>query len=340
MVYAPIMIPTLCRHEHFVRCIESLKKNGYAKYTDVYIALDYPAKDSHWDGYNKILEYLNGDFHEFKSFNVVRREENYGSKRNIEELRDFIFERYDRIIRTDDDIEFSENFLEYIDKCLDYFEMDEDVVAVSGYSYPVEWITHNDANVIRQNFVASMWGTAYWKDKFLIADKCISSGQLADSLKYSILNRRLKNMIDKCKIEYIKEGIIANRNSYIYSFSDISLRMYCAVYDKYIIIPTISKARNHGFDGSGMYCQKINSDYGEFAGNYKYMEQEIDVESAFTVNYCEENELEQNRERLNVFDKCSLKEKILVYICASVYLIVGREFFRRIKTLINRLKHE
>lgn len=31
MIYAPILIPTLCRSKHFIRCIESLKKNGYGK---------------------------------------------------------------------------------------------------------------------------------------------------------------------------------------------------------------------------------------------------------------------------------------------------------------------
>ena len=54
MIYAPVLIPTLCRDEHFIRCIESLKRNAWAKYTDIYIALDFPCKESHWDGYNKI----------------------------------------------------------------------------------------------------------------------------------------------------------------------------------------------------------------------------------------------------------------------------------------------
>ena len=35
-------IESTCRYEHFVRCIESLKRNTWAKYTDVYVALDYP----------------------------------------------------------------------------------------------------------------------------------------------------------------------------------------------------------------------------------------------------------------------------------------------------------
>ena len=43
--YAPVYIPTLCRDRHFILGVESLKKNGWAKYTDVYIGLDYPSKE-------------------------------------------------------------------------------------------------------------------------------------------------------------------------------------------------------------------------------------------------------------------------------------------------------
>ena len=56
-------------------------------YTDVYVALDYPSKETHWEGYNKIREYLKGEFPEFASFNVIARETNYGSARNMRELR-------------------------------------------------------------------------------------------------------------------------------------------------------------------------------------------------------------------------------------------------------------
>lgn len=51
--YTPIMIPTLCRYEHFRRCLESLQRRTHANETDVYVGLDYPAKESHWDGYKK-----------------------------------------------------------------------------------------------------------------------------------------------------------------------------------------------------------------------------------------------------------------------------------------------
>ena len=58
MSYAPIMIPTLCRYEHLVKCVESLAANSLASETELYIGLDYPTKESHWEGYRKIEQYL------------------------------------------------------------------------------------------------------------------------------------------------------------------------------------------------------------------------------------------------------------------------------------------
>jgi hypothetical protein len=37
-------------------------------------------------------------------------------------------------------------------------------------------------------------------------------------------------------------------------FSDRALTVYLQLENKYIITPVLSKVRNNGFDGSGVYC--------------------------------------------------------------------------------------
>lgn len=93
---APVTIPTLCRYEHFKRCIESLSRCTLADKTEVYVALDYPAKESHWNGYNKIKDYLlshKEDNLGFKKLIVIQRSRNYGlgEEGNIMTLRKEIF---------------------------------------------------------------------------------------------------------------------------------------------------------------------------------------------------------------------------------------------------------
>ena len=72
MIYAPVVIPTLCRSTHFKRTVESLKRNGWAKYTDVYIGLDYPPAEKYEQGWKEICEYLEtSDFSVFNKFVVL-----------------------------------------------------------------------------------------------------------------------------------------------------------------------------------------------------------------------------------------------------------------------------
>ena len=83
MTYAPVIIPTLCRYKHFKECLESLSKCKWAEETEIFVGLDYPAKESHRSGYEKIKRYLKevGDM-TFKKIHVFEREVNYGGGKN------------------------------------------------------------------------------------------------------------------------------------------------------------------------------------------------------------------------------------------------------------------
>ena len=59
VTYAPVVIPTLCRFEHFKRCVDSLSRCIHANQTELIIGLDYPHKESHVESHSKILDYLN-----------------------------------------------------------------------------------------------------------------------------------------------------------------------------------------------------------------------------------------------------------------------------------------
>lgn len=177
MKYAPVIIPVLCRYEHFTKCIKSLKNNGkdWTKYTDIYIGLDYPAKESHVKGYKKIVNYLeNNDFSVFHSFCVIKRKQNLGPIINEQKLIDEVLIKHDRFIRTDDDTVFSPCFLEYMNKALDKYENDNSIVAVTGYSYPCNYIYSTGSTIIKENFFCPMWGTGFWKSTYYFLKKQLS----------------------------------------------------------------------------------------------------------------------------------------------------------------------
>ncbi len=303
MKYAPILIPTLCRYQHLKKCIDSLKKNSWARFTDVYIALDYPPSEKYMDGYNKIIQYLEtDDFSVFNKFCVIKRDHNVGSLKNSLMLHDYILEKYDRFIRTDDDCEFSPNFLEYMDKCLDMFENDPTVMGVTGYAYPVKWKIEDECNVFKNNAIFPMWGTGFWKDKYYKLKNEITNGYIRNAFFKNKIKR--SNMTDARYLDAITEGVSENEARLTGKFSDVACGCYIQLTKQYIITPELSKVRNLGFDGSGEYCQNtLNSISKSDASTYDYRLQEIDAENGFIPVVDYKDSAKENRLILNRFDK-------------------------------------
>ena len=53
MNYAPIIIPTLNRNDHFIKSLESLEKCSGAENTEVFVALDFHPSGKYIDGWKK-----------------------------------------------------------------------------------------------------------------------------------------------------------------------------------------------------------------------------------------------------------------------------------------------
>lgn len=328
---APVIIATLNRSEHFIRLVESLRKNSWAKYTDVYIGLDYPPSEKYFEGYDAICKYLSCEFPEFASFNILKRQTNYGSIKNFADLRSYVLERYDRFIRADDDAEFSPNFLEYINLCLNKYEFDNDVIAVTGYSYPLEWRTSKNANVFKEAFICPCWGTGFWRSKYVSMCEYIESGKIANNISDFVRSDSFETMLTTSKIEFTNLCLSSKnvKNTFASIVSDISIRIYMAQSHKYVIMPVISKVRNWGFDGSGEYCKKsINrSSNGKVnAYNYPYSGQKIDANISFKINEDQLSAHEYNRKLFNKFDIRPISLRLKAGIKLLIFKVFGHSF--------------
>lgn len=269
-VYAPVTIPTLCRYEHFKRCIDSLKKCTGAEYTDVYIGIDYPSKESHWDGYNKICEYVN-ELDGFNKLVVFKREKNFGAKKNMVALRNYVRDLYDRCIVSEDDNEFAPNFLEYMNECLTRFKDNQDVIRVCGSKMP--WAKEDVMRETMKGYGKNAFpakdfnasGVAIWFDKYYSIPYTKKIVLDSWSLTYKAFKKGHCSAISRMLFQLKKES----------QLPDVCLRLYCAFHDKYCIFPSISKVKNWGYDGSG-----LNSD-----NNLSLIEiQELDSNNSFVLD--------------------------------------------------------
>lgn len=343
MIYAPVIIPTLCRSEHFIRCVESLRKNTWADKTDVYIGLDYPAKENHWDGYSIIKQYLEGDFPEFHSFRVFLREKNYGAVRNYRALRLECAKEHTCFIYVEDDLELSPTFLQFMDESLTAYENDDSVVGVAGYSYPLPWVAAPGCTVVKQNFNATTWGRGFWFNKRRQALDFLEPNGLCKSFSRAYRTGKFSQMIDFAVKDYVtlaRNGW-SSKSGYLNTTSDVGMRIYLAVQQKYFIMPLISKVRNYGYDGSGANCQKIDGSMdGATVSSYDFSRQPIDTETTFTLVEDKQFPLERNRQLLNDFDAVPKEDMDKIWMEAEKIAAGGKYYglFKRMRTMLRRAK--
>lgn len=302
MNFAPVIIPTLCRYEHFKQCLNSLSECTYAEQTDIYIGLDYPLKEEHWNGYQKILSFLdNFDKNKFKSITIIKRPYNYGlgPKGNIRTLCKEILENYDRFIFTEDDNIFSKNFLEYINKGLDLYEKDKSIFAINGYKHLMEF-KYSDNNHFAQNVGFSAWGYGIWKDRYLLFFK-------KNKMQYYI-----KALLNPFALYRIYQNGWSRINTLLYiikkkdiRFADYILNIYLPIEKQNVIMPIISKVRNCGWDGSGENCNPNNQELKDLHSNQK-----LDINIHFEYKGNPLNYYKENRELIvkNGYSRLSFRE--------------------------------
>lgn len=270
MICYPVIIPTLCRYEHFKRCVESLERCTHAENTELIIGLDYPQKDNHWEGYRLLCEYI-PTIKGFKNVICFKRGHNWGAIANGDDLVEYAFKCNDAVIFSEDDNEFSPCFLDYMNKVLEIYKDEEKIVSVSGYTHVKFERKPNDN--ISFSYNNSAWGIGLWKDK---EDKLKVSYDYYVNMWFSIKKFWMLFSISPAVCTMFTSMIKQNA-----IWGDV-MRTVQNIDDKtYQVIPYKSMVRNWGYDGSGVHC---NSENSKLNSQYILQQDTFDLHDSFIKN--------------------------------------------------------
>lgn len=329
MNLVPVMIVTLCRYEHFIRCIDSLKRNKLAAETELYIGLDYPLKEGHWEGYRRICAYLENGVEGFKEVHIIKHDTNVGCTENYRLVKNEIYAKHDGYIYMEDDNEVSPNYLEYMNKSMDYYKNDPKVLAVSGYMYPID-ASGAKGSIILLNTYLSCFGYGVYRSADELFDHNINMETFSRMYHDRKMMRRLRKASEnqfgnfvKGMLQYTGDELILNGEI---KRMDLTYGLYMFFYGYQAVFPVVSKVRNYGFDGSGEHCgvqrKKENNNYRE----YDFSQQKIDLSKEFSFK-CVEDDMEKIdwNERLSDFFAVPHKEKYRTLAAYYLSLILGRK---------------
>lgn len=255
---APIVLFVYNRPEHTRQTLQALEKNELANESLLYVYADGPknaATKVQIDKINEVRSIISEKW-QFKSIEIIVRESNWGLADNIVDGVTQIINKYGRIIVLEDDIVTSVGFLKYMNDALSLYELEEKVMHISGYMFPVK-------NKLPNTFFikpTSCWGWATWKRAWTCFEKNVEKQiqQLED--KNAWKDFTLNNAYPS-----FKEQLFLNREGKLNTWA---IFWYASVFikDGLSLHPSKSLVQNIGHDGTGENCgTNVQFNWGKLA---------------------------------------------------------------------------
>lgn len=241
---APICLFVYNRPEHTKKTLEALAKNKYAQESTLYIYSDGPKADCSEEDIEKIS--LVREIVKERSWcgNVIVNlaEANQGLANSVINGVTEVIRKHGKIIVLEDDLITSNYFLKYMNDALNLYAHKENVMQISGFSYPVDKILPNNNSYFMN--LTSTWGWATWER---VWDKIDFECKQYDSKSHDVKKFNFNGAYNYTKLLNLQ---LSNKK-----VSSWGIRFYFNVYKKngIVLYPDKSLVKNNGWDSSGRH---------------------------------------------------------------------------------------
>ena len=250
MMIAPIVIFVYNRAERIKRLIESLSINPECSESSLFIFSDGAKNSNDATKVDEVRNYIRTieSLGVFRSVEIVESQTNQGLANSIIQGVSQIMDRFGRAIVIEDDNIVAPDYLDYMNRALDFYENDQTIWCVGGFSRTMSFPEDYKHDVyVMQRTSSYTWGS--WKDRWEKIEW--------DSSKYYprfLFDRKDRKGFECCGSDralMLDAQTCRNRNSWAIRFE---YSMY--KHGMYSILPCISRAECNGNDGSGTHSKK------------------------------------------------------------------------------------
>lgn len=244
MTLSPIAIYTYNRINHLQQTVDSLKANALAKESILIIVSDAAGRKEDEESILKTRTYINS-ITGFKEVRKEFREVNLGPIGSILEAEKRLTNEFGTLISMEDDNVCAKNFLDFMNQALTFYKNDPGIFSVCGYCPPI--VLPNDPKIHESDYFHYhwnlSWGYGLWKDKY---NKVLNLKNDYHYLKKTGVLRKINNSGGR----YLTDAL-ARDFKYNADFPDAWLGAKATHFNYKSVVPTISKVKNIGSDGSG-----------------------------------------------------------------------------------------
>lgn len=264
------------------KTIKSLLENNLAKHSKVYIFSDGYSNEKDKDDVEKAREYLK-TITGFSEIIIIESSINKGLAGSVIDGVSEIIKKYKKIIVLEDDLIVSNDFLDYMNEALDFYENIDDIWSISGYGPNLHCLKDAKTDVYL-SVRASSWGWATWENRWnktdwevkdfnkLREEKVIQNKfNLGGNDMYKMLELQMLGKIDSWAIRWC--------------YSQFKFGMYT-------IYPRKSKIINDGFsDNKGAHNSGSNKKFTMELNNERISFKKLYPEGEIINNFKEFHDL-------------------------------------------------
>ena len=252
--YSPLLIFTFNRPEHTKRLFESLFKCELIEETDCIVFCDFPKNKKDYRKNEEVKTLLNtiSEHNPFKSFEIILQKDNKGLASSIIYGVSFIINKYNKVIVLEDDLIVSVKFLRFMNDCLNFYETDERIWSISGYSHNLKAFKKYKESIYLCGRSCS-WGWATWKNRWNLVDWDVSD---YSKFKHNIFLRSKFASWGRDMPTMLDAQMCGENSSWAIRWCYSQFKC-----QKYTIYPINSFVENIGCDGSGTNFKEATSFY-------------------------------------------------------------------------------
>lgn len=253
MKYAPIVMFVYNRADHFRKTYDALAACKEAKESVLYIFSDGSKNEKALDAVNQVRAAArdiknNGDF---KSVEIIESPVNKGLAASVIAGVSSILKEYGKVIVVEDDCVASPEFLGFMNECLDYYESNKKIGAVTGYSPAIDFPKGYDQHIFAA-YRSCSWSWGTWWDRW-----CDVDWELKDfndfCKKPSLIKKLNSNGTDRFIRLYRQTK--GNGSSWSVRFGAHLVKK-----DMLTVYPRFSYISNIGCDASGVHSQSDDAE--------------------------------------------------------------------------------
>lgn len=245
---SPICLFTYNRLDETKKTITALKNNFLAQDSDLHIFSDAAKASSSDDKVNKVREYLRS-VSGFKSITIIEATVNKGLANSIIDGVTSLLKLHDKVIVVEDDLITANNFLNFMNDTLAYYEGNDDVFSVSGYVPMIE-MSKEDSDDVFVYGRAHSWGWGTWKDRWNTVDWNVPDW---NELKKSPSQQKAFNKYGGDLFKMLSDFKNGKNNSWYVRFTYSQQKQ-----QKFTVYPYTTKVVNIGFNNTATHCDAYN----------------------------------------------------------------------------------